>query len=556
MPRSTCRSAASSSSMSTAITAEDRRSARSAASSCRRDLRAQAAASPDPDIRALADLARPPAQQRRRETSDVAAGAAWIDGDNNVGFSVNRYDSLYGVPVRYSLDPAVEAEAPRIDIAPDPRRRPRRDRHRRRASSTPSASAAAIPTIAISSSRRRARSAPPSSPTASRAGWRSSSRSAAAGAAASACNISTATSTSSGEEKFLPRQPRPASSACSRSRRYDRGALRAEGGARYEHQSAPRRGRCRSSAIRPCAAASTPSPARSAPATRSRPAVGFGLNGSHSRARARRPRNCSPTGRTPAPRAFEIGDPDLGKERSWGLEATLRGDGRRLQPVARPSSTAGSTITSTSSRPARSRTICRSSSICQADARYFGVELEGSVRLGTDRRVRRSTWTASPIMCARRSEGAGPAPRIPPLPAARRARGAVGPGATAAIEVERTSPGRTGSPPSRRRRDGYHDGQRLALRSIRSASDEHQRHRPVGEQHLRRRRPPPRQLPQGLCPARRPRHQDHARASPSEPRFGSARVARQRPVVLRQRFKLTESLIARMMIQGLGARRA
>ena len=41
---------------------------------------------------------------------------AWIDGDNNVGFSVNRYDSLYGIPIRFSLDPAVEAEEARIDL--------------------------------------------------------------------------------------------------------------------------------------------------------------------------------------------------------------------------------------------------------------------------------------------------------------------------------------------------------------------------------------------------------------------------------------------------------
>ena len=50
------------------------------------------------------------------ETSEFAGGVAWIDGDNNVGFSVSRYDSLYGVPVRYSLDPAVEAERVRLDL--------------------------------------------------------------------------------------------------------------------------------------------------------------------------------------------------------------------------------------------------------------------------------------------------------------------------------------------------------------------------------------------------------------------------------------------------------
>ncbi|HEY1144912.1 MAG TPA: TonB-dependent receptor plug domain-containing protein, partial [Allosphingosinicella sp.] len=62
-----------------------------------RALRAQAAASPDADVRALADLkGRLP--NTAAETSDLAAGLAWIDGDTNVGFSVNRYDSLYGVP--------------------------------------------------------------------------------------------------------------------------------------------------------------------------------------------------------------------------------------------------------------------------------------------------------------------------------------------------------------------------------------------------------------------------------------------------------------------------
>ena len=78
-------------------------------------LRAQALASADPDIRALASLrGRLPNSQGR--TWDLAAGAAWIRGDSNVGFSVNRLDSLYGIPIRFSLDPAVEAEQVRIDL--------------------------------------------------------------------------------------------------------------------------------------------------------------------------------------------------------------------------------------------------------------------------------------------------------------------------------------------------------------------------------------------------------------------------------------------------------
>ena len=80
-----------------------------------RELRAQAAESEDEGVRALADLeGRLP--NTAAETSDVALGLAYVDGGSNFGVSVNRYDSLYGVPVRYSLEPGAEAEAPRIDV--------------------------------------------------------------------------------------------------------------------------------------------------------------------------------------------------------------------------------------------------------------------------------------------------------------------------------------------------------------------------------------------------------------------------------------------------------
>jgi iron complex outermembrane receptor protein len=79
------------------------------------ELRDEAAASPDPAIRALANL-KGRLGNTAAETSDVALGIAYISGDTNFGVSVNRYDSLYGVPVRFSLEPGVEAEAPRIDI--------------------------------------------------------------------------------------------------------------------------------------------------------------------------------------------------------------------------------------------------------------------------------------------------------------------------------------------------------------------------------------------------------------------------------------------------------
>ena len=78
-------------------------------------LRREAAASTDADIRALADLKGdlPNSDGRAFE----AAGAlAYVDGALNVGASVSRHTAFYGVPERFSLDPAVESERTHIDV--------------------------------------------------------------------------------------------------------------------------------------------------------------------------------------------------------------------------------------------------------------------------------------------------------------------------------------------------------------------------------------------------------------------------------------------------------
>lgn len=78
-------------------------------------LRAAAAASPEPEIAALANL-RGRLPNSGAETWEVAGGASVITDRGNVGFSVSHFNSFYGVPIRYSLDPAVEAEAVRIRL--------------------------------------------------------------------------------------------------------------------------------------------------------------------------------------------------------------------------------------------------------------------------------------------------------------------------------------------------------------------------------------------------------------------------------------------------------
>ncbi len=79
-----------------------------------KDLRRQARDSGDPGIAALADL-RGRLPNTDAEVKEVAAGIGYVAAGANLGFSIARRESFYGVPIRFSLDPDVEAEAPHID---------------------------------------------------------------------------------------------------------------------------------------------------------------------------------------------------------------------------------------------------------------------------------------------------------------------------------------------------------------------------------------------------------------------------------------------------------
>ena len=78
-------------------------------------LRRAAAASPDADIRALADL-RGELPNSDGRTFEGAGALAYVDGGLNIGASISRHTAFYGVPVRYSLDPAVDSEQTHIDV--------------------------------------------------------------------------------------------------------------------------------------------------------------------------------------------------------------------------------------------------------------------------------------------------------------------------------------------------------------------------------------------------------------------------------------------------------
>ena len=80
-----------------------------------KELREEAQASPDPEIQALADL-KGKLPNSAATSKEGALGFGYVDGDLNIGVSVTRHLSKYDVPIRYSLDPLIEAEAPTIDV--------------------------------------------------------------------------------------------------------------------------------------------------------------------------------------------------------------------------------------------------------------------------------------------------------------------------------------------------------------------------------------------------------------------------------------------------------
>ncbi|HEV7659428.1 MAG TPA: TonB-dependent receptor [Allosphingosinicella sp.] len=371
-------------------------------------LRAQALASPDPAIRALADI-RGRLPNSAAETWDVAAGAAWIRGDSNAGVSINHYDSLYGVPIRYSLDPAIEAEAPRIDIA-----------------QTRVDGRAEIDTGAgfLDSIRLRGGYSDyrhfeleedgavgtrfDSNGYEGRAEFRQSTRGGwGGGFGAQYFHRDLAIQ---GAEKFLP----PSSTnqlGLFVLETLDRGAFKAEGGLRYEHSALtadadPILGNPDLHRSFDAITASAGASYAFAPGWK------IGLNGSRSE-RAPSAEELFANGPHAGTQSFEIGDPDLGTERSWGLEATLHGSGADYSFSASIfHSWFDGYIYETPTGALRDDLPVFQ--YFQADARYFGIELEGSLHVAEIGSVLLNVDGVADYVRATIA-GAGPAPRIPPM---------------------------------------------------------------------------------------------------------------------------------------------
>ncbi len=371
-------------------------------------LRAQAAASPDPAIAALAGLkGRLPNSAGR--TWEVAGGAAYVTGNANLGFSVSRYDSLYGVPVRYSLDPAIEAEAVRLDV--------KQTRYDGRAEINPAGGLLEAVRLrggyavyrhneleedgAIGTTfRNKGGEARLELVQRERGGWK--------GAVGSQLVIRTLDIV--GAEKFLPK---------SKSQQYglftvqsfDLGAIRVEAGGRVEHSivSADADAILGNPDIRrkfTALSGSLGANIEFAPGWRA------GLNAAYTQ-RAPSAEELYPNGPHAGTQAFEIGDPTLTKEKSTGLEATLRGKGEGYSLSASLYySWFNDFIFETQTGAIQDDLPVFQ--FGQANARYYGTEVEASVRLGM---VGAFAINLDGVGDFTRAsiKGGGPLPRIPAL---------------------------------------------------------------------------------------------------------------------------------------------
>jgi len=380
-------------------------------------LRAQAAASGDPEIRDLASL-RGKLPNSGARTWEVAGGAALITDGGNLGISVAHTDNFYGVPVRYSLDADGEAEKVRLHM--------KQDRADLRAE---------LPVNGgfLESVRLRAGFADYQHQEieetgevgttfynqsiesrlelvqAKRGGWDG-----AIGAQFFARNFHV-----EGEEKFLPRNETEQLGFFT-LQSFDLGTTRIELGGRYEHTRVA--ADADETLFNPAYHRSFNALSGSLGVSQELvPGWRVGLNLSRTE-RAPSAEELFARGNHAGTQAFELGNPDFGLEKSWGIEGTLRGqgDGYTLSLSAYHNWFDGYIYD-----------VRVDDSVCmaanggeplsfpcyqnlQANARYLGFEAEGTVKLGQIGSYALNLDGVADYVRAT-IVGSGPAPRIPPL---------------------------------------------------------------------------------------------------------------------------------------------
>jgi iron complex outermembrane receptor protein len=370
-------------------------------------LRAEARASSDAEIRDLADL-RGDLPNSAAKSSEIAGGVAYIDGRFNLGLSVARFDNLYGAPVRYSLDPEAEAEEVRLDQ--------KQTRYDIRAEIP---IGGFIDQVKVRGGAVRYRHDELEETGEIGTTFRSRGEEGRIEAVQRTVNgwgggfgvqLLDRRVSVVGEEKYLPANQQRQLGLFT-LQNYETGPVRVEVGARIERSrlTAEADEDLGNPALKrnfTSLAGSIGGSVAIAPATRA------GLNLSYSQ-RAPSTDELFANGPHAGTQAYEIGNPDFGKEKSLSVEATLR---RSAGPL-----TFGLNLYHTRFtdfiylRPTGEvEDDLPVYLYSQADARFTGFEVEGHARLGTFAGIELAADAQADYVRAT-VEGFGPAPQIPPL---------------------------------------------------------------------------------------------------------------------------------------------
>ncbi len=400
-------------------------------------LRAEAIQSEDADIRDLATLG-PDLPNSAAESWNVGGGLAFIKDGGSIGVSVSRLHNLYGVPVRFSLDPDGEAEHVRI--------RMKQTRADLRAKLP--VNGALLDHVNVRAGwadyrhdeleedgeigttfRAQGMEGRLELVQARRGGWDG----------AIGAQMMFKRASIDGEEKFLPTSDTETFGLFT-LQSLDLGDLRLEAGGRYEHSTINAMADAQLDTEQMNRRFNTFSGSLGA-SYRIAGEWRIGLSGSRSE-RAPTADELFAKGNHAGTQAFELGDPDFGTERGWGVEATLHGSGpgyhlsftgyyNRFRGFIFDRMVADAACEAANGGEALEFPCYQFS---QGRARYLGFEAQGDAHVGTigggelhlDAMVDYVRATVS---------GYGPAPRIPPL----RVQGGLGWEArtlTARVEVE------------------------------------------------------------------------------------------------------------------------
>jgi iron complex outermembrane receptor protein len=374
----------------------------------------------DPDFAETAAL-RGTLPNTAAETWTAGVGAAYVGDGGNFGVSYSHYDSLYGVPIRYALTSGGEQEAPRLDVRQD--RGDVRgevdlgggflDQVRVRGGYADYRHFELEPDGAIGTAfYNKGFEGRLEVVQAIRGGWQG----------ASGVQYYHRKFNVVGDEAFLPRS-NTGQLGVFTLQQVDFGKLRAEGGVRYERTSAqadPDAGDPRFPAAKRTFDAFSGSAGLSYALA---DGVRVGANLSRTE-RAPSAEELFANGGHAGTQAWELGSPDFGLEKSWGIETTLHvhRDGFNFDASAYydwfngyiSENQVDQGVCEAAAAPSGREADLPCFQFQQGDARYYGVEADMSARL-----ARFGGYTVNFDLLGDYvhavQAGSDPVPRIPPL---------------------------------------------------------------------------------------------------------------------------------------------